>query len=265
MEVSEHIAALARDGELLAAAAQRAGLGAVVPSCPPWRVGDLLRHVSYVHRWAAMFVAEGRMERMADRASEPDVLHGGPPDDELLGWFDAGHKALVETLRAADPDVRCWTFMPAPSPLAFWARRQAHETAMHRVDAELASGEPTPFPADFAADGVDELIMGFFGRDHEELTDEQRAAGRQSLLVRATDTGGEWLLELTEDGKLAASVRRGGGPAQSGWARCTLAGPAAGLYPLLWNRADPEAARVRVSGDHAVFGAWQDGMRVTYA
>ena len=27
-------------------------------------------------------------------------------------------------------------------PLAFWARRQAHETAVHRVDAESALGAP---------------------------------------------------------------------------------------------------------------------------
>ena len=70
---------------------------------------------------------------------------------------------------------------------------------------------PTPFPADFAADGIDELIMGFFGRDSGELTERAARRRPQSLLVRATDTGGEWLLDLTEDGKLAASVRRGGG------------------------------------------------------
>jgi uncharacterized protein (TIGR03083 family) len=274
MEIAEHIRAIQRDGDLLAAAAERAGLGAPVPSCPPWQVSDLLRHVSYVHRWAAVFPGEGRLTPISDRASEPEVLGGGPSDGELLDWFRAGHAALVETLRSADPDVRCWTFLPAPSPLAFWARRQAHETAIHRVDAELASAVladtvladtvPTPFPADFAADGIDELIMGFFGRDTEELTEEQRAGGRRSLLVRATDTGGEWLLDLTEDGKLAASVRRGAGAAPVQSAQCALAGPAAGLYLLLWNRAGLATAAVELSGDHRVFEAWQEGMRVTW-
>ncbi|HSZ46408.1 MAG TPA: maleylpyruvate isomerase N-terminal domain-containing protein [Streptosporangiaceae bacterium] len=289
MEIAEHIRAIQRDGDLLAAAAQRAGLDAPVPSCPPWQVRDLLRHVSYVHRWAAVFPGEGRLTPVTDRASEPEVLGGGPPDDELLDWFRAGHAALIETLRSADPDVQCWTFLSAPSPLAFWARRQAHETAMHRVDAELADTVlantvlagtvPTPFPADFAADGIDELIMGFFGRDSGELTEEQRAGGRQSLLVRATDTGGEWLLDLTEDGKLAASVRRGGGPAQVQppqvqsaqvqsaqvqSAQCTLAARAPDLYLLLWNRVGLATAPVELSGDHGVFEAWQEGMRVTW-
>ena len=60
-------------------------------------------------------------------------------------------EAVEDTLRTADPAVRCWTFLPAPSPLAFWARRQAHETAIHRADAQLAAGPVTPFAADFAA------------------------------------------------------------------------------------------------------------------
>ena len=34
--------------------------------------------------------------------------------------------------------MRCFAFLPAPSPLAFWARRQAHETGIHRADVESA-------------------------------------------------------------------------------------------------------------------------------
>jgi uncharacterized protein (TIGR03083 family) len=268
MEVAEHIAALQRDGELLAAAAQRAGLDACVPSCPPWRVRDLLRHIGYVHRWAASFVVEELARPLPGRPGEAELLRGGPADGELLSWFTVGHAGLVSALRAADPGLSCWTFLEAPSPLAFWARRQAHETAIHRVDAELAGGVPGPFPADFAADGVDELIMGFFGRDTEELTPVQRASCRQRVGVRAADTGGSWLVELTEDGKLAASVRRAEGltadEGVSGESWCELTGPAAGLYLLLWNRADPAAAGVTVSGDEAVLRAWSAGMRVTW-
>jgi hypothetical protein len=46
VETGEHIAALQRDGQLLAAAARRTGLAAAVPSCPPWQVRDLLRHTA---------------------------------------------------------------------------------------------------------------------------------------------------------------------------------------------------------------------------
>ena len=43
-------------------------------------------------------------------------------------------------LRSAPADLDCFTFLPAESARHFWARRQAHETAIHRVDAENAAG-----------------------------------------------------------------------------------------------------------------------------
>lgn len=260
MEVDDHIAALRREGELLAAAAQVAGLDASVPSCPPWRVRDLLRHIGYVHRWAAGYIVEQRTERLADRPGEAELLSGGAPDSELLDWYRGGHAALVTALTQADPDLACYYFLPAPSPRAFWARRQAHETAIHRVDAELAAAGPvTPTDPAFGADGVDELIMGFFGRDADQLTDAQRAGRKPTLQVLATDTGGAWHLALTDDGTLAHAVERGRADAD-----CTLAGPAAGLYLLLWNRADPATAGVTVRGDACVLAAWSEGMRVTW-
>jgi uncharacterized protein (TIGR03083 family) len=273
VEMADHIASLERDGQLMAAAAERAGLRASVPSCPGWQVRDLLRHQGYVHRWATRYVAEQLSERVP-RLTEAELLADGPPDDELVDWFRAGHAALVSSLRAADPAMRCWTFLDAPTPLAFWARRQAHETAIHRVDAELAQGGLSPVGAEFAADGIDELIMGFCGRDATGLADAQRAEV-QRLQVQAIDTAGEWQVELTEDGTRAASVRRGNGNGYdngngngngNGAADCTLTGPAAGLYLVLWNRAEPGAAtEVSVGGDAAVLRAWRDSMRVTWA
>jgi hypothetical protein len=41
------------------------------------------------------------------------------------------------------------------------APRQAHETAIHRADAQSAAGTKPEYPAEFAADGINELIMGF--------------------------------------------------------------------------------------------------------
>jgi uncharacterized protein (TIGR03083 family) len=254
VEPAEHIAALERDGALLAAAADRAGLDTMVPPCLPWRVRDLLRHLGFVHRWAAGYVSQGR-EDMTDEPAEDELLLTGPGDGDLLGWFRDGHAELVRALRSADPRLRCWTFLPAPSPLAFWARRQAHETAIHRVDAESASGgmggvsEVATFPASFAADGIDELIMGFWARGRAR-------AGRPSCLqIRATDTGGEWLVDL---GAGTASRRRADG------ADCTVAGHASDLYLLLWNR-QPPGGRVAVDGDPGVLPLWQDLMKVRWS
>jgi uncharacterized protein (TIGR03083 family) len=255
MEITEHIAAVERDGELMVAAARQAGLDAFVPSCAPWLVRDLLKHQGYVHRWAASFVGQ-RLSEPADDLSEAEVLAAGPPDDELLGWFTDGYQALAQTLRAADPAVQCWSFLPAPSPLAFWARRQAHETAIHRVDAELAHGAVTPFDVDFAADGVDELIMGFFGRRTADPV-----SGQRTLRVVAADAGQQWQATVTPVDARTVSVRRGDGAADA-----TLTGPASALYLLLWNRTPTTAEEVvRVTGDADLLKSWQDGMRVRWS
>jgi uncharacterized protein (TIGR03083 family) len=251
MELDQHIAALDRDGRLLADAAERGGLAAPVPSCPPWRIRDLLRHIRYVHWWAGIHVRQASSEVITG-PSEAELLGGGPPDAELLDAYRAGHRTLVETLRDADPAISCATFLPAPSPLAFWARRQAHETAIHRADTELAAGAVTPFDPEFAADGVDELVTGFAPR--ERLTARPQAT--RTLQLRAADTGDDWHLAIGPGG---VGARRGQHEADA-----VVSGPAQGLYLLLWNRQDIEAAGAAVSGDTEVLLLWRDVMQVRW-
>ena len=252
MKIAEHVAALRRHGGLLAEAAERAGLDATVPPCSPWRVKDLLRHTGYVHRWAARHITECP-DQIIDGPSEADILRGGAPDPELLDWFRAGHAALVDTLTTADPAVQCATFIAAPSPLAFWARRQAHETAIHRADAESATGVTPEYPADFAADGIDELIMGFGQRRKYQPA----ASGDGSMRVLATDTGDAWQLDV-DHGRIRA--HRGPGPGE-----CTVSGPASGVYLFLWNRSDDARAKVTITGDRGFLTAWQSSVRVRWA
>jgi uncharacterized protein (TIGR03083 family) len=256
MEIAEHIDALRRQGGLLADAAERAGLDASVPPCSPWLVKDLLRHTGYIHRWAARHITECP-DQIIDGPPEADILLGGAPDPELLDWFRAGHAALVDTLTTADPAVKCATFIAAPSPLAFWARRQAHETAIHRADAESATGATPGYPADFAADGIDELIMGFGQRRKYQ----PGADGGGRMCIVTTDTGDAWSIEARE-GHLHPRRYTGADPAED--ARCTLRGPASGIYLYLWNRADAAQADITVTGDPALLEAWQHSVRVRW-
>src|SRR5579859_3729716 len=143
MQIPELITALQREGELLAAAAATQVPDTPIPTCPGWTMRDLVRHTGGVHRWATAHV----VDRLLHPIDGLDPVVPVQPDDAVLvEWFVAGHAALVQALRTADPDLVCWTFLPAPSPLAFWARRQAHETAIHRVDAESPGDCITPFP-----------------------------------------------------------------------------------------------------------------------
>lgn len=244
MNIDEHVAMVEQAGVRLAAAAERAGLDAAVPTCPGWRIRDLIAHTGGVHRWAAWHVATA--SPVPADAERRAALFAAPEDDGVLEWFRTGHAELVRTLRTADPAVNCWTFLRgAPSPLAFWARRQAHETAMHQVDAELATGAATPFTPAFAADGIDELLTGFLTRPRGRLTSDPPV----SLAVAATDAAASWTIRIEPDRRVTvAGVRED--------ADCVLSGPAHDLYLLLWNRGGADGLTVR--GDRGVLELWRE-------
>ena len=162
-----------------------------------------------------------------------EVVGTWPSDDELVGWFSEGVERLAVTLETADPDVACWSFLRAPTPLTMWARRQAHETAIHRVDGELAAGDVSPFAPAFAADGLDELLTAFIVRRKTNLV----ADPPRSLRVTTLDADGDWTVHIGPDG-----VRTSRGADPDGDAECSVRGRASDLYLSLWNRRAPAAS-----------------------
>ncbi|GAB2852587.1 maleylpyruvate isomerase family mycothiol-dependent enzyme [Streptomyces deserti] len=255
MDTAQFLEILDKEGQLLAEAAEQAGVDAEVPTCPGWQVRDLLRHTGVVHRWAAAFVAEGHTEGRP--MGEPPDLDGA----DLVAWYRDSHRRLVGTLTGAPPDVECFTFLPgSPSALAFWARRQAHETAVHRFDAEAArGGSPDAvatdfaanFAVDFAVDGIDELLRGFHARPKSRV----RTAGPRVLRVRAESVDGDadavWTVRLSQEPPVATRDA-------SGHAECELAGPAGQLYLALWNRVPVPT----VTGDPALAALWREASGV---
>jgi len=100
-----------------------------------------------------------------------------------------------------------------------------------------------------AADGVDELLTGFITRRRGEL----RAAEPYAVRVRATDTGHDWTVRVS-DGPVVTTV---GG---TGDADATFTGTAAQLYLSLWNRAD----EISVTGRPDVLDRWRTEVRVRW-
>lgn len=255
MEPGEHVGQLRAASTRLSAAASAAGLDAVVPSCPGWVVRDLVRHQSGVHRWATGIVGTPRTEPW--QADLDEIVGSWPNDEDLIAWFDDGAENLAVTLTKADHGLVCWTFLAAPSPLAMWSRRQAHETSVHAVDAELAAGwPPGEVPARFAADGVSELLTCFITRPLSNL----RADPARRLRVRCTDTDGEWLVLIGPDRVVTTSHAPG---ESSGEADCEIAGPAQDLYLALWNRLPADV--LTLGGDADVLGLFLDRVRVRWS
>lgn len=254
VEINENIAIVGQEAKLLAAAAEQAGLDVDIPTCPGWDMRELLRHLGEIHLWAAAHVAKRATKMWVDDTAElteywPELGIFWPQDNDLIGWYLDTNANLVHELASAPADLDTRTFLPAPSPLAMWARRQAHETAVHRFDAEHAAGITSSFDAAFAADGVDEILAAFAPRRSEFPIDETK-----TILVRAMDTDDSWLVTLAPDG---ITTTRGSGDAD-----VTVSGPAGALYLSLWNRGDDG---VDVSGDSAVYELWHTNHRIRWS
>jgi uncharacterized protein (TIGR03083 family) len=232
---------LRSDAAAMAAAARRGRLDAPVPACPGWDLHELLAHTSGVHRWVTAMVSEGAQAPVSRRDMAP-----APDGPAVIDWFEEGADALVQALSEAGTEKAVWNWTDSPRSY-FWFRRQAQETAVHRWDAQSASGTGEPIPVDLAIDGLDELIT-MWVPDPDFAPNGPWLVG--SLHIHATDGDGEWTLtpgpdvvevEATHD-KADAAVR----------------GPASDLLLFLWNRSAP----VETFGDPAVLASWQETLRI---
>jgi uncharacterized protein (TIGR03083 family) len=241
LTTAQHLERLRLESERLADVAGATPFDSPVPGCPGWDVDALLRHMGDVHRWATAIVRDRLQQR-------PRIDSLGPEGrDQLLSWYRDGLAGLIAALEASSPNEEYWAWGPAPNAQAFWARRQSHETAIHRLDAEQAAGLASTFPADAAADGVDEWLVLAVRR--ATVPD----GGDRRLRLRTTDTDDHWQLTLAAD-SLAL------GPADDG-AGLTVAGPAGDLFALVMNRRD--LSGLEAVGDADVIRAWRDSVKFT--
>lgn len=235
---------LGADGGRLAAAARR-DLAAAVPGCPDWDVAALVAHTGTIHRWVTEIVRSRARERVSRRG-----LAAPPEGAEIVWWFEEGLAALRDALVEAGPEARVWNWTEPPAaPVLFWFRRMAQETAVHRWDAQSATGDAAPVATELAVDGISEILETFL-----PLT---AGAGNPpaiggSLHVHTTDTEGEWTVRPVEGG---LDVERGHGKGDA-----ALRGPASDVLLALWSR--PTLERVEVFGDEAVVGRWRELVRL---
>jgi uncharacterized protein (TIGR03083 family) len=233
VRVPEFIDELEAEGPRLAAAADAAGWDADVLSCPDWAIRDLVTHIGGVHRWATEIVV-GALS--SPGAAEIEV-GSGPADAELLDWFVDGHQTLVDALRSAPASLEAFTFLPAPTPLTFWARRQALETAVHRIDAQTATGTVTPLEESLAVAGIEEMLTGF-GRRRKEF---------EPGVIRLEPEGTTaWQITLSAAGAHCEANLDGTN------SDVTISGTPSEVYLWLWNR--PSGARIE--GDPSVAERW---------
>jgi len=236
MEPAEYLDTIRSNATALVDAATASGLDAAVPSCPDWTVADLLAHVGRVHRWAA-----GNSTRSPEDGFWMGEEIEIPEPDARSGWVRDGARALISALdRPADEPA--WTFVP-PHTVGFWQRRQAQETTMHRIDAQLAVGTVDPIDPALAADGIDELLW---------LLPRRPWAGPiigngETVHLHCTDIEGEWFIGFAPAGLQVERVHAKGDLA--------VRGSASDL--LLWCSGRASIESLDVFGDAALLATFR--------
>lgn len=236
VEPTTYLAAIRSNATALVDASQAAGLDASVPSCPDWTVADLLLHVGRVHRWAAGSSVRSPEDGFwsGDDIEIPEPAHRAE-------WVRAGADELLVAL-SRPADEPAWTFVPPPT-VAFWQRRQAHETTMHRVDAQLAARALQPVDPALAVDGIDELLWLLPRRPWAEPI----TGNGETVHLHCTDTEGEWFVELLPEGMAVERVHAKGDLA--------IRGTASDL--LLWCSGRGPVEPLDVFGDAALLAPFR--------
>ncbi len=219
-------------------------LDAAVPSCPGWTLRDLVEHLGGVHRWARDAVVDAAPPQRSS-ALDPPTDPAPEEADALARWFGDGAISLANALDGHDLDAPTWTPFPIPDPtVAVWLRRQTHETALHRWDAEGAVAAARPLDPALSSDGIDEyldvIVPRLVQRDGVVLPSG-------SAHLHCTDVPGEWTVEVVDGRYELDRTHRKGDAA--------VRGSAEHLLLTLWGRDVPEGA-VEILGDAQVGGAW---------
>jgi uncharacterized protein (TIGR03083 family) len=182
------VAGLRAEGAAFRAAVGQAGaLESPVPSCPDWSIEDLMRHLAGTYQWVAGHVGRG----VTDHPGQPD-RSDAPVGAAVLAWWDEQYAKLLKLLDWLDPSLPAWNWAPQTKKAEFWHRRIAHETAIHRWDAQMAVGLSEPIEAKLAADGITEVLDTWLPAGKRRGPLDRYGV----VALRATDVAEVWNVRL---------------------------------------------------------------------
>jgi uncharacterized protein (TIGR03083 family) len=224
----DYLTPLRADYQRLASVASvsEAALARKVPTCPDWTLKDLVDHVAHVYLH--------KVECIRHNAAPDPWPAPGLDQGSRLDLLHRAYRELSDEFAARDPGSPAYTWFDGDHTVGFWMRRMAHETAIHRIDAELAAGVPSqPVPDDLALDGIDEVLDRFLVWPSTKWTEEfEQVLEPKQVGSVAISTGAKrWLVSWSPSGLVTAGAGDGAADAEIG-------GSPEAVLRWLWRRSD---------------------------
>ncbi len=207
-----------------------AALSTPVPACPGWDVERVVTHLSYglgvgyPHALRAVPTTDDAVVFLD--LELPTEL---PTGSAALADFDLRMNSCSATFRDIDPQAPCYTYA-GPGVAAFWFRRAAIETTLHRFDVAEALNVHEPLRFERAIDGLEEAVTFALPLAATWTASSPSAA----VVVRPNGDSPSFQLG---DGPVAAEI----------------SGDGETVFAALWGRSTD---RVEIAGDEAVAHQW---------
>jgi len=231
----QYLIHLNSDYQLLAAAIPASPVN--VPSCPGWTTDDLAKHMAHVYLGQAFVVETG------SQAENKEHLAPYPRTEDFLEFMGWGFEAITKALDINRPERSTWSWHHSDHSVDFWFRRMAHETVIHRIDAELALGSVTPIDEALALDGVDEVLdfLPLMGSWPEVPNID---FGIVSIVASATGGTKFWDLNFTNEAATVSTAAESHADA-----RLVISGDAEAMDLYLWGRIASSDSRISMTGE----------------
>ena len=233
----------------LTAISEPGQLATPVPSCPDWTVGELARHLGAVYRRTRLNAGSAA----ADEPWGPVVIPDEAPaagDERVVAWFADELAQIDAFLDALDPDAtRLELGAAAQDRRRSGTAGSAHETAVHRWDAQFATRLPEPLESKLAADTVDEALDTFLPAGRRRAHPD--VVGLVHLV--ASDVGHEWYVRMRGDGIVALLDTDTLLDDDAHPARAVATGTASDLALAIWGRVTFDV--LETAGDETLLEA----------
>ncbi|MEV0612470.1 maleylpyruvate isomerase family mycothiol-dependent enzyme [Nonomuraea sp. NPDC050404] len=213
---------------------------AKVPTCPEWRLSELVGHIGQAHRWAAGLV---RLKGAPLPVPDPREAVPGEPG-AWEEWLRAGAEELIAAVGEAEEGSQVWSVV-GPMPPVFWLRRMFCDTAVHHYDAAATTGAAYEISGDLAAEVLTEGMQIVATPEAAAFLPRlaELRGGGERLGVRPDGMAG-WLVTRTPEGPRWERGRSDGD--------VVVSGPVDECMLVFARRIPPRD----VSGDRALLDHW---------